>query len=123
MLLSGQEQSGGEQNIDDNDFPPGSNDQGYVANELETEQIVWDATEMDHASGRYTSYLQMRGSVPAYWAQVRLAGCVREQGMCVGCVGVCRGHRHSGHFGYVNVGLRVSCVVHLPSLFLCLSRA
>ena len=43
--------------------------QGAVANEVETEQIVHDASTSLHPSGRYTSYLQLRGSVPAFWSQ------------------------------------------------------
>ena len=40
-----------------------------MANEVETEQLVHDATSSIHASGRYTSYLQLRGSVPSFWSQ------------------------------------------------------
>ena len=47
----------------------GANDEGHVANEVETEQIVHDASCSFHSSGRYTSFLQLRGSVPSYWSQ------------------------------------------------------
>lgn len=47
----------------------GANDEGHVANEVEVEQIVYDATSSLHANGRYTSYVQMRGSVPSFWSQ------------------------------------------------------
>ena len=47
----------------------GSNDEGQVANEVETEQIVHDATSNLHPNGRYTSYIQLRGSVPSFWSQ------------------------------------------------------
>eukprot|EP00123_Amoebidium_parasiticum_P009413 comp19455_c1_seq1/m.22623 comp19455_c1_seq1/g.22623 ORF comp19455_c1_seq1/g.22623 comp19455_c1_seq1/m.22623 type:complete len:638 (-) comp19455_c1_seq1:1554-3467(-) len=47
----------------------GANERGHVANHVETEQIVHDATSMRHDSGRYTSYVQMRGSIPLFWSQ------------------------------------------------------
>ena len=52
----------------------GANDEGQVANDVETEQIVHNASTLNHTNGQYTSYLQMRGSVPAYWSQVSLLG-------------------------------------------------
>ncbi|KAI9745577.1 MAG: phosphatidylinositol-3,5-bisphosphate 5-phosphatase [Claussenomyces sp. TS43310] len=55
----------------------GANDLGYVANDVETEQIVSDGlTTSFHAPGpklfanpSYTSYVQHRGSIPLYWTQ------------------------------------------------------
>lgn len=55
----------------------GANDLGYVANDVETEQIVADmSTTSFHAPGpvlyanpNYTSYVQHRGSIPLYWTQ------------------------------------------------------
>jgi len=55
----------------------GVNDEGYVANDVETEQIVHDAktTSFYLPPGRYgnkpafTSFLQHRGSIPLYWSQ------------------------------------------------------
>lgn len=55
----------------------GANDLGYVANDVETEQIVSEAlTTSFHgpggklfASPEYTSYVQHRGSIPLYWTQ------------------------------------------------------
>lgn len=55
----------------------GTNDSGYVANDVETEQIVSDAlTTSFHAPGprlyaspTYTSYVQHRGSIPLFWTQ------------------------------------------------------
>lgn len=47
----------------------GANKEGYVANEVETEQIVHDASSNLHSSRRYTAFLQLRGSVPSYWSQ------------------------------------------------------
>ncbi|KAK3323540.1 SacI homology domain-containing protein [Cercophora scortea] len=55
----------------------GANDLGYVANDVETEQIVSEAlTTSFHGPGpkffanpTYTSYVQHRGSIPLYWTQ------------------------------------------------------
>ncbi|EAW14517.1 phosphatidylinositol-3,5-bisphosphate 5-phosphatase [Aspergillus clavatus NRRL 1] len=55
----------------------GANDLGYVANDVETEQVVADMAETSfHAPGPglyanplYTSYVQHRGSIPLYWTQ------------------------------------------------------
>ncbi|KAK6544564.1 phosphatidylinositol-3,5-bisphosphate 5-phosphatase [Orbilia ellipsospora] len=55
----------------------GANDLGYVANDVESEQIVSDMkTTSFHAPGgvlfgspNYTSYVQHRGSIPLYWSQ------------------------------------------------------
>ena len=55
----------------------GANDLGYVANDVETEQIVSEMlTTSFHAPGpelyanpHYTSYVQHRGSIPLYWTQ------------------------------------------------------
>ncbi|KAI9827261.1 MAG: phosphatidylinositol-3,5-bisphosphate 5-phosphatase [Thelocarpon impressellum] len=55
----------------------GANDLGYVANDVETEQIVSEMlTTSFHAAGaklyanpNYTSYVQHRGSIPLYWTQ------------------------------------------------------
>ncbi|XP_066463833.1 polyphosphoinositide phosphatase isoform X3 [Eleutherodactylus coqui] len=47
----------------------GANCEGDVANEVETEQIVHDASVMSFCAGSYSSYVQVRGSVPLYWSQ------------------------------------------------------
>ena len=49
----------------------GMNDAGYVANHLEIEQIVFDASTLSagESQGSFTSYVQMRGSVPVFWSQ------------------------------------------------------
>lgn len=55
----------------------GANDLGYVANDVETEQIVGDmiVTSYHSTSHRdlkvpnYTSFVQHRGSIPLYWTQ------------------------------------------------------
>lgn len=47
----------------------GANNKGYVANEVETEQIVYDASISSFLRGRFTSFVQLRGSVPLVWSQ------------------------------------------------------
>uniref|UniRef100_A0A8C0UTU2 FIG4 phosphoinositide 5-phosphatase n=1 Tax=Cyanistes caeruleus TaxID=156563 RepID=A0A8C0UTU2_CYACU len=47
----------------------GANCEGDVANEVETEQILYDASVMSFSAGSYSSYVQVRGSVPLYWSQ------------------------------------------------------
>lgn len=55
----------------------GANDLGYVANDVETEQIVCEQTTTSfhsagprlHANPQYTSYVQHRGSIPLHWTQ------------------------------------------------------
>ncbi|XP_067883373.1 polyphosphoinositide phosphatase isoform X2 [Heterodontus francisci] len=47
----------------------GANYEGDVANEVETEQIIHDASVMSFSAGSYSSYVQVRGSVPLYWSQ------------------------------------------------------
>eukprot|EP00759_Apiculatamorpha_spiralis_P000238 PhF_6_TR10050/c0_g1_i1/m.15486 len=49
----------------------GMNEAGFVANHLEIEQIVYDMTSLSQGEtvGNFTSYVQMRGSVPAFWTQ------------------------------------------------------
>ncbi|KAJ3086360.1 phosphatidylinositol-3,5-bisphosphate 5-phosphatase, partial [Quaeritorhiza haematococci] len=55
----------------------GTNDQGFVANDVETEQIVHDATTTSFYNPRgrygrkasYTSFVQHRGSIPLFWSQ------------------------------------------------------
>ncbi|KAJ3343373.1 phosphatidylinositol-3,5-bisphosphate 5-phosphatase [Gonapodya sp. JEL0774] len=55
----------------------GVSDQGYVANDVETEQIVNDATTTSfyvprgryHNKAAYTSFVQHRGSIPLFWSQ------------------------------------------------------
>lgn len=59
-------------------FKRGTNNEGYVANEVETEQIVSNqlcSSFHDHRQGlfnspRYTSYVQHRGSICLSWSQV-----------------------------------------------------
>lgn len=42
----------------------GANFQGDVANEVETEQMVHDASVSDFTQSNFTSFVQMRGSIP-----------------------------------------------------------
>lgn len=47
----------------------GLNLDGDVANEVETEQIVHDASVSSFEKGLYTSFVQLRGSLPDRWSQ------------------------------------------------------
>ncbi|KAK9307837.1 hypothetical protein QLX08_001916 [Tetragonisca angustula] len=47
----------------------GANFDGDVANEVETEQIVHDSGVSSLSKGRFSSFVQMRGSVPGHWRQ------------------------------------------------------
>lgn len=47
----------------------GANFEGFVANEVETEQILHDSSISSFEHGLFSSYVQMRGSVPAHWSQ------------------------------------------------------
>ncbi|KAI0244013.1 phosphatidylinositol-3,5-bisphosphate 5-phosphatase, partial [Massospora cicadina] len=51
----------------------GANNEGHVANDVETEQIVHDVTLTplfnNEVNPNYTSYLQHRGSIPLAWGQ------------------------------------------------------
>lgn len=47
----------------------GANMHGDVANEVETEQIVHDSMVSSFAAGRFSSFVQIRGSIPSYWSQ------------------------------------------------------
>lgn len=46
----------------------GVNDRGWVANDVETEQIVIDE-ESGLSQGRMSSVVQVRGSIPLFWSQ------------------------------------------------------
>ncbi|KAJ8315856.1 hypothetical protein KUTeg_008006, partial [Tegillarca granosa] len=47
----------------------GANCHGYVANEVETEQIVHDASLTFLDKTKLTSFVQTRGSIPLHWSQ------------------------------------------------------
>jgi hypothetical protein len=46
----------------------GVNDHGKVANDVETEQIVFEE-EAGSWKGRMSAVVQMRGSIPLFWSQ------------------------------------------------------
>ncbi|KAL3082890.1 hypothetical protein niasHS_010692 [Heterodera schachtii] len=48
----------------------GVNCEGAVANDVETEQVVWDTSSpLSFRSGKFSSFIQRRGSVPLFWSQ------------------------------------------------------
>uniref|UniRef100_A0A914HH04 SAC domain-containing protein n=1 Tax=Globodera rostochiensis TaxID=31243 RepID=A0A914HH04_GLORO len=48
----------------------GVNCDGAVANDVETEQIVWDMdSPLSFRYGKFSSFVQRRGSVPLFWSQ------------------------------------------------------
>jgi len=47
----------------------GGTNEGYVANEVETEQIVHNALISSFQKGFYTSFVHVRGSIPLFWSQ------------------------------------------------------
>ncbi|KAH7832500.1 putative polyphosphoinositide phosphatase [Monocercomonoides exilis] len=48
----------------------GISERGWVANDVETELVVWDSeTATTTASSRFASFVQHRGSPPVFWAQ------------------------------------------------------
>uniref|UniRef100_A0A8C4QV97 FIG4 phosphoinositide 5-phosphatase n=1 Tax=Eptatretus burgeri TaxID=7764 RepID=A0A8C4QV97_EPTBU len=47
----------------------GANSQGEVANEVETEQLVHDASVSSLSHGMCSSFVQHRGSLPLHWSQ------------------------------------------------------
>lgn len=47
----------------------GVNHEGRVANDVETEQIVWAGVDRRNASPSLSSVVQVRGSIPLYWSQ------------------------------------------------------
>ena len=47
----------------------GGTNEGYVANEVETEQIVHNACISSFNKGKFTSFVHVRGSIPLFWSQ------------------------------------------------------
>lgn len=47
----------------------GINDQGHSANDIETEQILYDRIGGHHEQGQFASHVQMRASIPLFWVQ------------------------------------------------------
>ncbi|PSN50035.1 hypothetical protein C0J52_03285 [Blattella germanica] len=50
----------------------GANFEGDVANEVETEQMVHDSGVSSLSSGHFSSFVQLRGSVPLQWSQSKM---------------------------------------------------
>ena len=53
----------------------GVSEQGKVANDVEHEQILHDESTSG-SSGCFSSFIQVRGSVPVFWVQVGGRACV-----------------------------------------------
>jgi phosphatidylinositol 3,5-bisphosphate 5-phosphatase len=48
----------------------GTNYNGAVANDVETEQIVWECSSSRNFNfGKFSAFVQRRGSVPLFWSQ------------------------------------------------------
>ncbi|KAJ1372607.1 hypothetical protein KIN20_034800 [Parelaphostrongylus tenuis] len=48
----------------------GANEDGSVANDVETEQVLWDVSSSPNFNfGRFSAFVQRRGSVPLRWSQ------------------------------------------------------
>ena len=47
----------------------GVSDCGKVANDVEHEQIIHDESPTKNSMGVFSSYLQVRGSIPTFWTQ------------------------------------------------------
>lgn len=47
----------------------GVSERGFVANDVETEQIVFTGTATGGRKHSYTAYVQNRGSIPLFWSQ------------------------------------------------------
>lgn len=52
----------------------GVNEQGYVANDVETEQIVCDPNTGKYIDQHFSSFIQHRGSIPLFWSQDNTGG-------------------------------------------------
>eukprot|EP01130_Rhizamoeba_saxonica_P002398 TRINITY_DN12202_c0_g1_i1.p1 TRINITY_DN12202_c0_g1~~TRINITY_DN12202_c0_g1_i1.p1 ORF type:complete len:789 (+),score=137.40 TRINITY_DN12202_c0_g1_i1:3-2369(+) len=52
----------------------GTNEKGEVANDVETEQILCEPNYGHYSNGKYTSFVQHRGSIPLYWTQDNTGG-------------------------------------------------
>lgn len=47
----------------------GTNQDGDVANEVETEQILSEIEQFNFNTGQFSSFVQIRGSIPSHWSQ------------------------------------------------------
>lgn len=54
----------------------GIDEQGHVANDVEMEQILTDPNLGQYSPSSMSSYVQHRGSIPLYWAQVSAGGVI-----------------------------------------------
>jgi hypothetical protein len=52
----------------------GLNEQGHVANDVETEQIVCDPNTGKYVDQHFSSFVQHRGSIPLFWSQDNTGG-------------------------------------------------
>jgi hypothetical protein len=52
----------------------GLNEQGFVANDVETEQIVCDPNTGKYIDQHFSSFVQYRGSIPLFWSQDNSGG-------------------------------------------------
>uniref|UniRef100_A0A6B2KYA6 SAC domain-containing protein n=1 Tax=Arcella intermedia TaxID=1963864 RepID=A0A6B2KYA6_9EUKA len=52
----------------------GNNEQGYVANDVETEQILCEPNSGIQINKNFTSFVQHRGSIPLFWSQDNTGG-------------------------------------------------
>ena len=47
----------------------GTNQDGDVANEVETEQIISEIEKINFNTGKFSSFVHIRGSIPSHWSQ------------------------------------------------------
>lgn len=47
----------------------GTNQDGDVANEVESEQIISEIENINFNTGKFSSFVHMRGSIPCHWSQ------------------------------------------------------
>lgn len=52
----------------------GTNEQGYVANDVETEQIICEPNTGQRIDEHFSSFVQHRGSIPLVWSQDNSGG-------------------------------------------------
>eukprot|EP01127_Copromyxa_protea_P019819 TRINITY_DN6514_c0_g1_i1.p1 TRINITY_DN6514_c0_g1~~TRINITY_DN6514_c0_g1_i1.p1 ORF type:complete len:955 (+),score=148.57 TRINITY_DN6514_c0_g1_i1:163-2865(+) len=52
----------------------GTNEEGYVANDVETEQIICEPNTGQRIDEHFSSFVQHRGSIPLFWSQDNTGG-------------------------------------------------
>lgn len=62
-------------------FKRGVNEDGHVANDVETEQIVFEETQ-DEIPCEITSVVQRRGSIPLFWSQETTKCPIKPEILC-----------------------------------------